>query len=156
MRLIWSLVVLLGLMCVPSKAHELPPAYLQIWQSGTDIFDVLWKVPALGAQLRLALEVNLPTDIVPITEPRSTFVNNAFITRWQVRDPGLVTGKTIAISGLDSTLTDALVRTEWSGGGIQVQRLTPSHPSFLLEAPEGALTVATTYIGMGIEHILTG
>ncbi|BBB97980.1 hydrogenase/urease accessory protein HupE [Bradyrhizobium japonicum] len=156
MRLVCAIAILLGWMCLSGSAHELRPAYLEIRQSGNDVFDILWKVPALGDQLRLALDVELPDDTVVVTEPRSTFANNSFVTRWQVSHPGLLAGKTIAISGLQSTLTDALVRIEWSGGGSQVVRLTPARPAFQLEPRQTALTIAMTYVGMGIEHILTG
>jgi len=156
MRLVYSLIILLGLMCIPGNAHELRPAYLEIRQSGSGVFDVLWKVPALGNQLRLAIYVELPDDTVAVTEPHATFANNSFISRWQVRHPTALAGKTISISGLDATLTDALARIEWNDGVVQVVRLTPTRPSFQIEPRPGLLTVATTYAGMGVEHILTG
>ena len=156
MRMVCSLMILLGLMGLPSNAHELRPAYLEIRQSRGDVFDVLWKVPALGNQLRLALDVELPNDVLVVIEPRSTFTDNAFITRWQVRDPAALAGKIISISGLDATLTDALARIEWNDGIVQVARLTPTRPSFQVEPRPSRLSVATTYAGMGVEHILTG
>jgi hypothetical protein len=156
MRMACSLMILLGLMGLPSSAHELRPAYLEIRQSGSEVFDILWKVPALGDQLRLSLDVELPNDVIAVTEPRSTFANNAFMTRWRVRDPSALAGKTISISGLDATLTDALARIEWNDGIVQVARLTPTRPSFQVEPRPSVLTVATTYAGMGVEHILTG
>lgn len=156
MRLTCICLILVGLMCASGNAHELRPAYLELRQSGSDQFDVLWKVPALGDQLRLALDVELPEDVVPVTEPQSSFTNNSFITRWRVRHPGALVGKTIAISGLEATLTDALARVELSDGRIQVTRLTPTQPSFRIEPRPTALGVAATYLGMGIEHILTG
>ena len=156
MRLTCICLILVGLMCASGNAHELRPAYLELRQSGSDQFDVLWKVPALGDQLRLALDVELPEDVVPVTEPQSSFTNNSFITRWRVRHPGALAGKTIAISGLEATMTDALARVELSDGRIQVARLTPTQPSFRIEPRPTALGVAATYLGMGIEHILTG
>jgi hydrogenase/urease accessory protein HupE len=155
-RLVCSLMILLGLMCPPGNAHELRPAYLEIRQTRGDVFDILWKVPALGNQLRLALDVDLPTDMIAVSEPRSTFTNNSFITRWQVRDPVALAGKVISISGLDATLTDALARIEWNDGMVQIVRLTPTRPFFQIEPRPGPLTVAATYAGMGVEHILTG
>ena len=51
MRMACSLMILLGLMGLPSSAHELRPAYLEIRQSGSEVFDILWKVPALGGAI---------------------------------------------------------------------------------------------------------
>ena len=41
-------------------------------------------------------------------------------------------------------------------GRSQVLRLTPSAPSFVVEAAPGRLRVATTYLRLGIDHILLG
>jgi hydrogenase/urease accessory protein HupE len=53
-------------------------------------------------------------------------------------------------------MTDVLVRVERLDGSAQVTRLTPSAPSFVVEAAPQALEVARTYSVLGIEHILTG
>ncbi len=39
--------------------HEARPAYLQLKQTTPDTFDLLWKVPAQGDNLRLGLYVRL-------------------------------------------------------------------------------------------------
>ena len=65
-----------------AAAHEVRPAYLQIRQTGLDTYDMLWKVPGRGDNLRLGLYVELPTDCVRLGEPRASFVNNAFTERW--------------------------------------------------------------------------
>jgi hypothetical protein len=67
-----------------------------------------------------------------------------------------LTGGTIHIAGLTATMTDVLVRLERLDGSAQVTRLTPSAPSFVVEAAPGALEVARTYSVLGVEHILTG
>ena len=36
-------------------AHEVRPAYLELRQTGAETYDVLWKVPALGDDLRFGL-----------------------------------------------------------------------------------------------------
>ena len=82
--------------------------------------------------------------------------NNAFTERWTVKRAGGLTGGTIHIAGLTATMTDVLVRLERLDGTTQVTRLTPSAPSFVVEAAPGALEVARTYIVLGVEHILTG
>ncbi len=49
-----------------------------------------------------------------------------------------------------------LVRLERLDGTTQVTRLTPSAPSFVVEAAPRALQVARTYLVLGVEHILGG
>ncbi len=86
----------------------------------------------------------------------ASMVNNAFTERWTVQCAGGLTGGTIHIAGLSATMTDVLVRLERLDGTTQVTRLTPSAPSFVVEAAPGALEVARTYLVLGVEHILGG
>jgi hypothetical protein len=137
-------------------AHEVRPAYLELRQTGPDTYDAFWKVPGQGENLRLGLYVELPTGSMNVTEPRAAMVNNAFTERWRVKRPGGLTGGTIHIAGLTATMTDVLVRLERLDGSAQVTRLTPSAPSFVVEAAPRAIQVAVTYLILGVEHILLG
>ena len=154
-RVLLSLAILLCGLCA-GFAHEVRPAYLEMRQTGPDTYGVLWKVPGLGDELRLALYVQMPTDSTALAARQGSFVNNAFIERWSVKREGGLAGATIGISGLDATLTDALVRVQRLDGTVQVTRLTPSAPSFVVEAAPSALEVARTYLVLGVEHILFG
>ena len=143
--------------CAPAAfAHEVRPAYLELRQAGAETYDVLWKVPGQGENLRLGLYVELPAGATNMTEPVGSMANNAFIERWTFRRPGGLTGGTIRIAGLSATMTDVLVRLERLDGTTQVTRLTPSASSFVVAAPVGAVGVARTYLVLGVEHILSG
>ena len=65
-------------------------------------------------------------------------------------------GRRIAIEGLSRTSTDILVRIESLGGATQTERLSPTKTTFVVQAAPGASEVATTYLRLGIEHILFG
>jgi hydrogenase/urease accessory protein HupE len=140
----------------PAFAHEVRPAYLELRQTGSETYDVLWKVPGQGENMRLGLYVELPADCKNATEPRAAMINSAFTERWKVKRPGGLTGGTIHIAGLTSTMTDVLVRLERLDGTTQVTRLTPSAASFVVEAAPRATQVARTYLALGVEHILGG
>ena len=152
------LLLLLLLVACASDAygHEVRPAYLQLHQTGADTYDVLWKVPTRGDNMRLGLYVELPDGCVNLSEPRGVFVAGSFTERWSVKRAGGLTGGTIHIAGLAATMTDVLVRLARLDGTTQVVRLTPSAPSFVVEASPRRLDVARTYLVLGIEHILTG
>jgi len=137
-------------------AHEVRPAYLELRQCGPDTYDVLWKVPGLGQDLRLGLYVELPAGCTNVTEPRASMINDAFTERWSVTCAGGLTGGTIRIAGLAATMTDVLVRLERLDGSAQVVRLTPSATSFVVTAAPHSWDVVRTYAVLGIEHILTG
>jgi hydrogenase/urease accessory protein HupE len=150
------LILLLVAFTGGALAHEVRPAYLELRQSGPETYDVLWKVPARGEDMRLGVYVELPADCQRVTAPRASFADNAFTDRWSVKRAGGLTGATIHIAGLSATIIDVLVRLERSDGTTQVARLTPSSPSFTVEAAPHAAQVAATYTWLGVEHILGG
>lgn len=148
--------VLLAVVASRAFAHEVRPAYLEMHQSDTDTYDVLWKVPGRGEDLRLALYVGLPAGCTNVTAPRASMANHAYTERWTARCAGGLTGGTIHIAGLSATATDVLVRLELLDGTTQVTRITSSAPSFVVAAAASAMGVARTYTVLGVEHILSG
>ncbi len=152
-------LLVLSLLAVLSpgvSAHEIRPAYLELRQTGPDTYDLLWKVPGQGENLRFGLYVELPASCAGATEPRGSMVNNAYSERWTVKCAGGLTGGTIHIAGLSATVVDVLVRLQRLDGRTQVIRLTPSSPSFVVEAAPSRWDLAATYLRLGTDHILTG
>jgi len=147
--------VLLVTIAPTAFAHEVRPAYLELRQTGPDTYDVLWKVPGQG-DLRLGLYVEFPVGCANVTEPSGSKANNAYTERWTVRCPGGLTGGTIHIAGLSAMVVDVLVRLQQFDGRTQVIRLTPSAPSFVVEATPSRWRLAATYLRLGTDHILTG
>lgn len=139
-----------------ANAHEVRPAYLELRQTDAETFDVLWKVPAMGNDLRLGLYVNYPASVQTISEPTGMFVGSAYVERLRIRGSHALIGSTITIDGLRSTLTDVLVRIERLDGTTQVARLMPESPSLVVEAAPSRWHVAWTYLVIGVEHILLG
>ena len=140
----------------PLFAHEVRPAYLELHQTGSETYDILWKVPGQGDDLRLGLYVQLPESCSNVTQPRGAFAANAYTERWSVQCGGGLSGATIRIAGLSATLTDVLVRIERVDGSTQITRLTPAISSFVVEAAPSRMEIVRTYLVLGIEHILTG
>jgi hydrogenase/urease accessory protein HupE len=138
-----------------SRAHEVRPGYLELREREPGTFDVLWKVPARGGE-RLAIEPRLPERCREVSRPRLLASEAAVTARWGVRCAGGLAGGTLAIAGLEATLTDVLVRIEAADGRARVARLTPRAPSLVVAAEPGRAEVAATYLGLGVEHILEG
>ena len=140
----------------PLLAHEVRPAYLELHQTGGETYDVLWKVPGQGEDLRLGLYVQLPESCSNLSQPRGALAANAYTERWSIRCAGGLSGGTIRIAGLSATLTDVLVRLQRLEGTTQVTRLTPASSSFVVEAAPSRMEIVRTYLALGVEHILTG
>ena len=155
-RLLIVVLVFCSFIATEVHAHEVRPAYLELKQTSQDTFDVGWKVPARGGNMRLGLYVRLPQECENLTDPRGMFTGGAYIERWSIRHPDALVGSTINIGGLKTTLTDVLVRIERLDGTTQVARLSPTNPSLIIKASPSAWQVAWTYLALGVEHILLG
>ena len=93
-------------------AHEVRPAYLQLHQVSVDAYQVFWKVPALGENLRLSLSLEFPQNCARQTEPRGLFANGSYSEQWVLTCTGGLEGETVGVGGLSATLTDVIVRVE--------------------------------------------
>lgn len=155
MRLLLAIVAFV-LLATQACAHEVRPAYLELREADDGTWTVLFKVPARGPNKRLSLRVRFPEDCERSGLMDRTFTGLAFVDRFGIRRAGGLTGVVITIEGLSTTLTDVLVRVQAREGGVQVLRLTPSEPSFVVAEAPGWGQVAITYLTLGIEHILLG
>ena len=137
-------------------AHELRPAYLELRQTGGDTFDVLWKVPGSGDDMRLGLYVRLPDGCSNVTEPHGVSVAGSYAERWKVKRSGGLSGGTIRIAGLAGTQTDVLVRIDYADGRSELHVLHPDTPSVTIAGATSRGGRALAYLRLGIEHILLG
>jgi hydrogenase/urease accessory protein HupE len=151
------LFALLGvLVAQPARADELRPGYLELRQTTPDTYGLLFKIPARGEDMRLAIYLKFPEGTLDVGAPRASFGEGAHTERRTIRRDGGLTGHAITIEGLSATSTDVLVRVESLVGTIQTERLTPTRTAFVVQATPGAGEVAATYLRLGVEHILFG
>lgn len=139
-----------------ANAHELRPSYLQITELENNTYDVLWKVPARGDNMRLSLDPQFSGGVKIVDEPVDAFSNNAHISRWKIECPDGLPGTSVDIAGLNRTFTDAIVRVEYADGTEFVTRLQSDNPTTTIEAAPGPGAIAWTYFVLGLEHILLG
>ena len=157
MRRALELLAILLLACgSPASADEFRPAYLQLTQTGTEAYDVLWKSPALDENTPLNVRPVFPADVAEQGNRRSSFAAGTLRQRWRIHVPGGLNGKTIQFPGLTETRIDILVRLERLEGSVQLERILPGQPGFTARASPGAWEVAKTYVTIGIGHILLG
>jgi hydrogenase/urease accessory protein HupE len=153
-RLIFAVVAVL--LAQPTLSDELRPGYLEMRQTSPDTYNLLFKIPARGEDLRLAIYVKLPEGTQDVGLLRASFSDGAYVERRTIRRDGGLAGQAVSIEGLSATSTDVLVRFESLEGAIQTERLSPTKTSFLVQAVPGSGEVAATYLRLGVEHILFG
>ena len=140
----------------PAMGHEVRPAYLQVTERPNHHYDILWKQPSLGlAAVHLVPHISgglLETDPSEI-ETAPGFQ----IRRWADLPAGSqrLDGRTIQIEGIEQTITDVLVSITLLNGESFQAILSPRSPSLALHLHQAGIAVPA-YLGLGIEHILTG
>jgi hypothetical protein len=157
MRLAWLFALaLLTLLPAPGRAHELDPGFLDLSRLAGDNWRVFWKVPQAGGQ-PMNLVAVLPENCTP-REPSGAprFDGRSFVWQWVAACPNGIAGGEIAIKGLETTRTDVLVRFETEPGRSQTQRLTSAETAFRAPLSLGVWGVFSTYVSLGVTHILEG
>lgn len=140
---------------VTANADESRPAHLQLTLSESGRVNMVFKVPAIGDR-RLGLYPKLPDNCDAVFPPAARIVDNAYTERATFQCAGGIVGETVVIDGLSSTFTEVLARVIRADGATQVARLTPSAPSFVVEATPDAFAVIKSYLLFGFAHILSG
>jgi hydrogenase/urease accessory protein HupE len=157
MKYLFVLFALLGvLLAHPARSDELRPGYLELRQTTADTYNLLFKIPARGEDLRLAIYLNLPEGTKNIGAPRASFGDGTYVERRTIRRDGGLAGHAVTIEGLSATSTDVLVRVEGLAGAIQTERLSPTRTTFVVQVTPAPGEVAETYFRLGVEHILFG
>ncbi len=153
--LIFALLLLLLTWAWPASAHEVRPAYLRIQQTAEETFQTMWRVPAKG-DMRLGIYLEMPQQCKVQGDILNWKDGATFVEQGTWSCPGGLVGSEVVISGLERMMTDALARFERLDGTTQVARLKPSDNSFTVTATESWGEVASTYLALGVEHILLG
>lgn len=157
----WCLAVLAILLAaqfllLPSRAHEIRPALLDIKEKAAGRFEVIWKVPTRG-QGSLAVLPILPESLELVGKPAVRDVPGAQIQRATFLSKGSpLTGQSIRIDGLKALQIDVLLRMELADGTRHTAILKPASPAFLIPEKPDSLQLAWSYLQMGFQHIIEG
>jgi hydrogenase/urease accessory protein HupE len=153
----WRLVlVLLFLGALQARAHTSLPGYLELQEISPGSFDLVWKVPTAEGP---------PPAIYPV------FPVNCAMSKPLVAEqtPGAILergslecgakgldGAAIAISGLNVTILDVLVRIIFADGSSVQRILKPLEMSFVVHKDGKNRIDAWGYFTLGVGHILYG
>ncbi|MGM0557874.1 MAG: HupE/UreJ family protein [Myxococcota bacterium] len=163
-----SAAFVLAVILIPSLAqsHAFQPALLELSEAQPGRYEVLWKAStSVGETGRAPAEVLSPTlpDACEAVSPRrTTEMSGRLVSRWTVECvPDGINGGTIGVQGLEEGTNDVLVRFFPTGADAQTVVLNHDNRQFVpggMDAggPDDVWSVATTYLGLGVEHILLG
>lgn len=137
------------------RAHETRPGFLEMRETGPARYSFLWKKPS-GGEIEIYIAPILPKECRLATAGQQQLTPGALVVRGTLACDGGIEGKTIAIDGLESTITDVIVRLHHADGRLESHLLKPTHPTVTLGARTTGWERASGYVRLGIEHILLG
>lgn len=138
------------------SAHPLDPALLEIRESQSGQLDVLWRLPAAESRdspLQPVLPDRCKADSDPLTSRSGTQIS----ARWRAScSAQALVGSSVGVEGLRERQTDALLRIHLADGRLIQRVLKGDEPSFRIPERTTSLEVFRDYLGLGLEHILSG
>ncbi|MBI5514113.1 MAG: HupE/UreJ family protein [Deltaproteobacteria bacterium] len=156
----WLLLALLALPGVAS-AHGFRPGRLDLRERDAGRYEVSLKIPRGGEAGEDGLEplrLVLPPRCVREGEVTRVELGLSVVERYRVRcGPEGLGGATVRFEGLDDRGTDMLVRFVRRGGASRTVVVRPDAPWVALPGGPGERwRTARSYLGLGVEHLLTG
>jgi hydrogenase/urease accessory protein HupE len=139
----------------PADAHEARPGFLELKQIDETSYSFLWKKPA-GGEVEIYIAPIVPRECRLTASGQQQLTPGAIMVRGTLRCEGGLDGKTLAIDGLESTLTDVIVRVHHADGRLESHVLKPDATSVTLGAVTGGWQRAAGYLRLGVNHILLG
>ena len=150
------LIVMLWLGIVSAVlAHEMRPGYLELREGDPSTYALLWKRPT-GGEVEIRIAPVVPEGCRLATPDQQQLTPGAVVVRGTLTCAGGIAGKTLRIDGLDTTVTDVLVRIQHADGRLESHLLRPMTPSVTLGALTSGLERALSYLQLGVQHILLG
>jgi hypothetical protein len=155
-RFAHALVAVLAFCCAAvAMAHEVRPGFVELTQTSPESYNFLWKRPS-GGEVELQIAPVVPPQCRLVVPGAQQLSPGAVVVRGQLSCPGGIAGKTLAIAGLESTITDVLVRVNHADGRLESHLLRPTSPSVTFGGDSSLAQRALGYVQLGFQHILLG
>lgn len=150
------LCALLALLCTlePARADVLQPGYLELTEATPGAWRIVWKAPILGG-IAVRARPSLP-DWCKVSRGEPRLQGAALVETMRATCTRPLAGGRVGLAGLERGYTDALLRIAPRGQPVMAERLTPDAPFITVPTRPDRWEVLRTYVGLGVEHILTG
>ncbi|HRI20690.1 MAG TPA: HupE/UreJ family protein [Panacibacter sp.] len=135
--------------------HDMRPALLQIKQTGTNEYEVLWKIPRRENEV-IAIKPLFPSWFVAQQKIPAIESGTGALYTFSATSTKDIHGMPISINGIEGTMVDVLVQLEFLNGEQYAAILRPDKKSMIVPASFTVLDTIKSYITLGINHILTG
>jgi hydrogenase/urease accessory protein HupE len=151
----FAILWLAALAAAPALAHEVRPGFLELREQTDGSYSMLWKQPS-GGEVEIRIAPVFPEECRYVSRDRQQLTPGALISRGTLVCQDGLAGKSIAIAGLETTITDVLVRVHHADGRLESHVLRPASTSVTLGGTTGTGELAWNYFRLGVQHILLG
>lgn len=147
------ILLLLAFLTTSVLAHETRPGYLGLKETTSNSYAVHWTWPKGNAR----------SDVFPVfpeycqnTKKINLLEQSYFKYSWQLNCSETLAGATITFPHIESTLIEVLINFTDLNNKYSSYRITPQSPSVKLTSEANFISVASTYLIIGIKHIVFG
>ena len=136
-------------------AHPLSPALLELLERPDGRVDVVWRTSTVQVP-DADFAPELPAECT--AGPSEASADERYVTvRWVAEcGAGGLVGRRVAVRGLASAQTDALMRVQLRDGRVLQTVLRKRSPAYVIPARPSVWAVIAEYARLGTEHILQG
>jgi hypothetical protein len=139
-----------------ADAHESRPGYLELREVEPGVYQSLWKRPT-GGEVEINIAPVFPAECALVgAGSQEIRAQGAFVARARIACEGGLSGKRITIAGLETTITDVLIRIYYMDGLQETHLVQPNRPAVEIGGPSGVAQRIGAYLRLGIEHIALG
>jgi hydrogenase/urease accessory protein HupE len=149
------LFLLLSVLTNQVQAHEVRPALLQIKQTGSNTYDVVWKIPRKDNLLPVIKPI-FPSWFTIMQKDNGIEAGSGALFTMNANSSKDIHGMTISVSGIQESLIDVLVYIEFSNGEKYSLLLQPTKTLATIPFESSYSNTISTYFKLGVEHILFG
>lgn len=147
--------LLLALTMGAAHAHDVRPAYLEITERASGELAIVWK--RTGATSTAAFTPRFSSGWTDTSPGTSREAGEALVKTWIVPQPrASLAGVEVDIEGLDTTITDVLLRVVYADGSELTRVLRPSESSITLPGAAKPGAPVREYLQLGFTHIWSG
>ncbi|MDP9140108.1 MAG: HupE/UreJ family protein [Pseudomonadota bacterium] len=158
MRLLRILTLLVLLIApLPSQAHPLAPALLDLREIATHDYDAHWRTSVLRVRGG-ELTPQWPQDCKATEQGTPQYFNDeaAVEQRWRLRCANALPGQLMQIRGLSGSGINVILNLRLADGSTAQTLLGSGDTSFVVPQAEMQPPVFQHYMTLGIEHLLFG
>ena len=137
-----------------ARADDFRPAYLRLIEVQPDVYEVFWKTPIRyeAAPIDVAF-----TQAPALIDREQVVVSDGMqLTTYKARFVDGIDGNRIDIVSAAPLNTEVLLQIIRLNGKSVTHRFSGENNSLIVDSNTNVLTVAWTYVGLGVEHILIG